>query len=1569
MLQSSILKKEAENVWNSHLKDENLSLNVETPLMSKLSTEVTSATQSIPVTKVDLAVVEEVSSEERGQGAAGSKNQSSENQITQAPSKNQQQPPQPLPQPLSILPMSPPPQLPQEQQSQKNSTQTKEATSCKKLGSGEVQNTLVQGSSLIANSGVESSNNNETNREKISKEKNNKNTGSHRGGRRENNRYESTSVRGGGRGSNRGNTGSYPLYRGRGSGNRGNDYRRGSSRGGHPPRFQNRNYRHDDYYYEYYPPRKDIGQDQNRYGGGGWGRRGRGQGNQTGRTGSSNLEVPGLMDTEIRKQPNNRFERMPPRFQKKREQEQYASGKRERGTGGSSGGHHQGCPGVVKGASTISSSSSSQTTGKTKENSPEVTEDADWETASENSDPDRLKDSKDKGKDRKYVRQDKKSVGNWQNVNVSSNKNPNLSNMSHNKEKNHKQYDAKKHASKQDKLKPGSNILKTGKPNEDENEAKNSCGIPTSSMLSKMKQDKSNTLEGIDLNNFASVVIVDNQPQVSEMIDDLLDSDTGFQEVTRKKGGREKHRSIDDRANGTISPPTQDTLVGLQSHNKKHKDKKKNKNSGYEKSRQNKLPPRFAKKRENKGKGDGGDIHSGSFFKEANIAPPPPKNAWERPLTATLRTNSPQQHNVMQDVLITNIETAQENHDSGVEVSDPPNSTGSSQRSSPSDNPVFSRQDKGISNISGSSRQDKTISSPSLSYTCVDKSVLDGSSVPSQTIIFENTNFKAAGTVTVGAEYKVKFGNDLPKPQRQQNRDRKTHSPESNLGTREELEKREKPEPIELPLSFSKADENAADMKLDFTFDQELAELSAEKSGRPIVSSLPRSSLALTSPASPSTHDLNLKIQSVKKVWDTMTPLPEHQEDPVSSSSFSTSNFSGVEKVSSLDHSSGLESFTSKEPVGVEETSEVGYQTGSPMQQGSSMTAAAAVAMVYTSSAASLAKAEVSRSGNVCKVKPQQQAACSNTSISPVLSGNSISPPLPSAGHSSSSMYLGGTAAFGGIGGAIPSPPTVMFNSSQQLPHQTGLFQPLFDGATVLGQRGTSQFSQYPYGIGQGLGSSAFGQQSMFLQTPPPLSAPADPYSNSLSQYRLQPNAVTGFGQNQPQPQSQNTVLISSASTTLMSSAVKPSTHTFGSSQQNFGTIGSKAGTPFQQSGLGGALQGGTLQGSALQGGPQPSVYIFDASQSMGLLNSQLVQRPGVQSSVIQAIQTPSSFYSSNGAGAPGGPTAPPGGPTGPQQAAAAGYFTASGSPLQAAVQQQAQPPLQTPTFGLQGFGSQSGPGTVGVQNYGSGINLTAQQVVAQTFRNNPATFLKSLQAGCTMPDVTRQQIKSPGSAHNSFGSSYFPNPSASVGTALNHCGGNSATSSQNGSISVSSGCSSANMNLNSGMNPNAVSSVQNPNQVSSPKSQNRKIGGQPVNPSNHRTGGYNPQVAGQMSSNGSLRNNMVIGMRSQLGMTCQNGLGSGPSQQRFSCPGPIQRPPSSQNTVAGGITSATSNPVHRPSRSHPHQSSSALHSAAAAAAVAAQQRTSNPSAQQAKLRADALSSSQGFFGRDGISL
>lgn len=128
---------------------------------------------------------------------------------------------------------------------------------------------------------------------------------------------------------------------------------------------------------------------------------------------------------------------------------------------------------------------------------------------------------------------------------------------------------------------------------------------------------------------------------------------------------------------------------------------------------------------------------------------------------------------------------------------------------------------------------------------------------------------------------------------------------------------------------------------------------------------------------------------------------------------------------------------------------------------------------------------------------------------------------------------------------AIPSPPTVLFSSTQQIPTQTGLYGPFqIDQSQVLGTQGRSQYSQYPnpYGLGQ-TASSPYSAQSMYLQTPqhPPPSAqpPPDIYQN-MNSYRLP--ATGPFAQSQQLSNNQTTVLISSSSSnSLMSASVKPS--------------------------------------------------------------------------------------------------------------------------------------------------------------------------------------------------------------------------------------------------------------------------------------------------------------------------------------------------------------------------------------------------------------------------------------------
>ncbi|PSN47781.1 hypothetical protein C0J52_15222 [Blattella germanica] len=184
-----------------------------------------------------------------------------------------------------------------------------------------------------------------------------------------------------------------------------------------------------------------------------------------------------------------------------------------------------------------------------------------------------------------------------------------------------------------------------------------------------------------------------------------------------------------------------------------------------------------------------------------------------------------------------------------------------------------------------------------------------------------------------------------------------------------------------------------------------------------------------------------------------------------------------------------------------------------------------------------------STSSNVCKliapqVKPQQQAVMSGPS--PIGHPGPLSPPPFNSsnaqpGHINYQPPLGGTAAQFSSISAIPSPPTVLYNSSQQIPTQGGLY-----GAFQIDGTQVNIFKDFPI---------------LIL----PIIGPQGP-----------------FGQSQQLSNNPSTVLISSTSNSLMSASVKPST-------QQIGAIGTKGGGPYQQ--------------SALPSAPQPSQNYLSSSQ------------------------------------------------------------------------------------------------------------------------------------------------------------------------------------------------------------------------------------------------------------------------------------------------------------------------------------------------------------------------------------
>ncbi|XP_012533610.1 protein PRRC2C isoform X4 [Monomorium pharaonis] len=682
-------------------------------------------------------------------------------------------------------------------------------------------------------------------------------------------------------------------------------------------------------------------------------------------------------------------------------------------------------------------------------------------------------------------------------------------------------------------------------------------------------------------------------------------------------------------------------------------------------------------------------LNSNNYAKDStnSPAPPPTVNAWDKPFTSQLRSNSPSA--VSTDIQLMSGLIQNDHSHEGNEI----NSGHSSQRNSPSG--------------------EKT--GKNLKETLTEKNVSDVSSPPVQTLIFENTKYTKNTTGPTDLAVKSKFSNHMKSQQRAEKRAeieeegsqiQQHQQPTLSVAFSNkpnDLIKDKNQEPIQMPLSFNKNEDNS-DMKLDFTFDSDLSQLTDDKS-KSLGMARSMHMTGGQSTISPSTAELNLKIASVKKVWENAPPMPtvvEHED--------------GTSVVSSA------ASFPQAFESGDVEDSYSPHQP-SPYNQ-------------------SNIKSEITTSTNVCKlvppqVKPQQQSSGSSGTQpgstvpgpSPIGAGQSpighppvslqgplSPPPFNSTGQPSHinyqefPQYPGSQAAqYGGMS-AIPSPPAVLFNTgSGQLPAQAGGLY----GAFQLDQS-RSPFTQYaPYAPSL---QSSFSQQNVYLQQPPPPPphAPNAPtpemYQNNLSQYRITAAAGPPFGQNQQLSNNPNTVLISSSSNSLMSASVKPSS-------QPIGAIGTKA--PHFQS----------------PSAPQPNqlAYIpYDPNQVLGvsgsyMSNSQLVQRPGPN------VQASNSYYSATSADVfPGSQT---------------GFYQSGGATQQTGTH-----------YGLQGFGQHSqslatGSATpVGLQNYGpsflssSGLQIAA---AAQQFRNptgglpgpgNAApTFLSKHQ-----PQEQPRQLKSP---------------------------------------------------------------------------------------------------------------------------------------------------------------------------------------------------------------------------------
>ncbi|CAG9772485.1 unnamed protein product [Ceutorhynchus assimilis] len=705
-------------------------------------------------------------------------------------------------------------------------------------------------------------------------------------------------------------------------------------------------------------------------------------------------------------------------------------------------------------------------------------------------------------------------------------------------------------------------------------------------------------------------------------------------------------------------------------------------------NRQHKLPPRFAKQKMQKQMQQqmmndiSGDLnkvqpqgHAYGMRDNVQTVLPAAGSAWDKPLGPQLR---PSEHDasVMLGVSL-----------DGVNL-DPATPT---------------------SGHGASPGGDKALGIPSQ---IPDKNLLDGTTPPVNTIIFENTNFKSAPGVRTASRNSIPGGpTDKPRSKLDENLDNSMFTKPIN----DLLQKCDgKDNPIQMVFK------EESDIKLDF-FGADLTHLTEDKSSQNLCMS---KSITSVNSTICNADSLNMKIASVKKVWETS----EQENEDTSGLSFGAP----------LDTA-----FKGSDPQ--DEAHHEGFSPGSN---------------------------QAASSTNVCKVKPTQQVSSaagqtvSSTSQQPhsaivghpMLLGTQLSPPpmaatavgvslgpqafatnqhltgFPSAA-SAQGVAAAGSAQYGIS--AIPSPPTVLYNSTQQL--QSGLYGAFLPTADqgVLGGQGHARaggFGQYPaagayHSLGQPT-NSPYNTQSVYLPTPPhpPPTAQAPPeLYPSMNSFRL--SAANPFGQNQPL-NNPTTMLISSTSNSLMSASVKPSS-------QPISAIGTKAG------GVGQAYQQQSQQGQQVYMTYEPALQAANYLPGAGVM-----QRgpggPPVQNSVVPGLQPSSSYYS----GSTGGQT---------------GYYQQGNSSLPSAPQM----PQHQAGYGLQGnvFGTHSQSHTnTGLQGSYPFLSTSMQMAAAlnaqQQFRSAAASlqnpYMKNVGGGGTISGDQQsqqtsggqrpQQLKSPSS-------------------------------------------------------------------------------------------------------------------------------------------------------------------------------------------------------------------------------
>ncbi|XP_048776168.2 protein PRRC2C-like isoform X5 [Ostrea edulis] len=697
-------------------------------------------------------------------------------------------------------------------------------------------------------------------------------------------------------------------------------------------------------------------------------------------------------------------------------------------------------------------------------------------------------------------------------------------------------------------------------------------------------EEKKNALANIDINNYASVVVIDEVPEVTN--DDpafLFEQNDGFQEVTSKRTIRSKQKAQQEielmkQKEQTKKSVSKVVVKPKSVHVKVSLEKPRYKTS--------KLPPRLAKKKEQMEK----------ERKEAKGFELKIEN-WDNELANNIPTHS-------DNMVISSEPKGMMNMMSQVSTTQIPSSmTIQSSSIGPLVNAPIP-----VASAWGTK--------PAISYAAATGSVDKPENHDSGVDAIHQEDDKLANNS------KSSFGS--PKPQRQPKITRSekvsvkdTMDKPDGMKTikKPDLMKEksrnasaiEKPEPIQLPPSFNKVPmDESNEIKLDFIYDDDLATSFPDKTGQkantveegsPVTVSLSGGSGSdhNAGPASPAAQDLNSKIAAVKTFWDSDqtnvfdvisssaglgNTVPTTEADLANASS-SFHSFSSDTNLAGPEHGSGI--VLDSVVMSADDGSRGGSKNLSPRIQ-------EALSTFSSSSMDATMDSKNAEQTNVCKVKPQQLQ----------------SPLEPDS--------LSNSAGSGGMLGVPVEDPNSSLQSMLTSQHP---FQSFPIGTSQILQQ-EPRLSQSNYGYGLSQQPPPMGQQSLFM-TPSQDSFPMpqmSAYTNRNQPQQQQQHAQ--FGQTPPQ---QNTIMVSSATSSLMSTAIKPPNQNtaYGALQKNMAA---------------GSLQFGQQMNSTSLQPSQMSFIQYDPSTLFGNLtqptqnvNSSQILNSHVVQQRVQPHQGTSSFY------------------------------------------------------------------------------------------------------------------------------------------------------------------------------------------------------------------------------------------------------------------------------------------------------------------------------------------------------